>query len=311
MNAAGTLGKAIIVTAGGVFATTSIALAAALTPAPIQPSVVYLPVDLGAQATYALSNIYVNPPTGAVKLGSVPFTTANTGWAVPGAQFAVTVNTHNTKSVHLLLNSSNATLTYKGATVGKIHLTFSDGSVQDTNLVVGGNVREWWTGSGFLVDTLSDPSTTNVWQGAAQPGMAAGTAIIDMLSVNVKSTTANLTGVSFVNAAAAPYDLFTSGLTVAYQPTAPVVGGGNGNQVGNHNDNNNNQDINKVNPPIKKVNPPTKPTADAKNVDAKNADAKNADANNAPAAPKPTARKLGGDDTNNQSGSGAHDRASN
>jgi hypothetical protein len=288
MNAAGTIGKAIVVTAGGVLATTSIALAAALTPAPIQPAVVYLPVDLGAQATYALSNIYVNPPTGAVKLGNVPFTAANTGWAVPGTQFSVAVNTHNTKSIHLLLNSSNAALSYKGLAVGKIHLTFSDASVQDTNLVVGGNVREWWTGSGFLVDTITDPNTTNVWQGAAQPGMAAGTAIIDMLSVNVKSTTANLTGVSFLNAAAAPYNLFTSGLTLAYQPAPIVIGGGNTNQVGNHNDNNNNQDINKVNPPIK------------------NHD----DAKLAPAAPKPVAPKVGGDQTQHQSTGVAQDRSS-
>lgn len=269
MNAAGTIGKAIVVTASGVLATTSIAFAATFTAAPIPPAVVYLPVDLGAQATYALSNIYVNPPTGAVKLGNVPFTTANTGWAVPGAQFSVGVNTHNTKSVHLLLNSSNAALSYKGLAVGKIHLTFSDGSVQDTNLVVGGNVREWWTGSGFLVDTITDPSTTNVWQGAAQPGMAAGTAIIDMLSVNVKTTTANLTGVSFVNAAAAPYDLFTSGLTVAYQPTVAATGDEAGNHTGNHN----NQDANKVNPATKQADP-TKAPATEKPVVAKSPDTK-------------------------------------
>jgi hypothetical protein len=114
--------------------------------------------------------------------------------------------------------------------------------------------------------------------------MAAGTAIIDMLSVNVKSTTANLTGVSFLNAASAPYNLFTSGLTLAYQPAPIVVGGGNDNQVGNHNDNNNNQDINKVNPPIKHHD-----------------DAKPAPAAPQPVAPKPVAPKVSGDQTQHQS----------
>ena len=288
MNAA-VIGKAMLASVGGVLGTTSIALAASLAPAPIPPAVAYQPVALGAAATYALSNIYVNPPTGPVTLGSVPFTTANTGWAVPGAQFSVAVNTHNTKSVHLLLNSSNATLGYKGATVGTIHLTFSDASTQDTNLVVGGNVREWWTGSGWLVDTLSDPATTNVWQGAAQPTTGAGTAIIDMLSVSVKSTTANLTGVSFVNAAAAPYNLFTSGLTVAYQPA--LVGG---DQVGNHNGNYENKDINKVNSPSTKVNGPSTSGQDAKP---------------APAQPKPVAPKADAAPTD-QSPGAALDRSS-
>jgi hypothetical protein len=213
MKAAATLvTKAMAVAVGGALMTGLSAAATSLT--------LYTPEPLGAQATYAVSNIYANAPLGSVTLGGIPFNVANTAWAGNGQQYQVPTNAPKPLNVYILLNSSNATSNYQGQAVGRVHLTFSDGSSQDTNLVAGGNIREWWT-SGSLVSTLTDPATTTVWNGSAQPAMSVnGPAHMDMLNVKIATTSANLTGVSIVNSAAPGYYMFVSGLTVAYDPFA-------------------------------------------------------------------------------------------
>jgi hypothetical protein len=212
--AASLVTKAMVVAVGGALMT-GLSAAAQTTSLTL-----YTPEPLGAQATYAVSNIYANAPLGSVTLGSIPFNVANTAWAGSGQQYQVPTNAPKPLNVYILLNSSNGTSSYQGQTVGRVHLTFSDGSSQDTNLVAGGNIREWWTG-GSLVSTLSNPTTSQVWEGQAQPAMGVnGTAHIDMLNVKVATTSADLTGVSIVNSAAGSYWMFVSGLTVAYDPIA-------------------------------------------------------------------------------------------
>ena len=245
MNAAATLvTKAMAVALGSALTTGGLSAAGHTTSLTL-----YTPEPLGTQATYAVSNIYASAPAGAVSFGGIPFTVANTAWAGSGQQYSVPINASRPLNVYILLNSSNATLGYKGQAVGRVHLTFSDGSSQDTNLVAGGEIREWWSGSGSLVDTLTDPSTSTVWQGQAQAAMGvSGPAHIDMLNVKIGSTSANLTGVSIVNTAAAPYWMFASGVTVAYR--AALTGGGNTGGKGDGGTNNDdNKDVNHVNPP--------------------------------------------------------------
>ncbi len=263
MNTAATLAtKAMAVALGGVLTTGGLSAAAAGHTTTTIPATLYTPTALGAQATYAVSNIYANAPVGTVTLGGVPFTVANTAWAGSGQTYTVPANTPKPTSVHLLLDSSNATLAYKGQNVGRIHLTFSDGKTQDTNLIAGANVREWWSAS-TLVDTLTDANASTVWTGQAQPAMGVtGPARIDKLMVSIPATSANLTQISIINVANAPFYVFSSGVTVGYQAPVATGGGNNNDETGNNN--NDQKDTEKVNKPT-----PKKPVVEVKKPAAK------------------------------------------
>ncbi|MDQ6711439.1 MAG: hypothetical protein M3Z11_12920, partial [Candidatus Dormibacteraeota bacterium] len=141
--------KGLILALGG-----SLSLSATPTtpPAPAAPS--YVKVDLGAAATYPLAGTYVNPPTGAVTFGTVPFTMANIALLTSGTKLDLPATVSRPASVSLLVNSAYGYASLKGQSVGRVHLTFSDGSAQDTDLVAGSLVREWWLGNGYLT-TLS------------------------------------------------------------------------------------------------------------------------------------------------------------
>jgi hypothetical protein len=234
MNAAASLvTKAMAVAVGG-------ALMSGLSAAAQTTSLtLYAPAPLGAQATFPVANLYANAPVGSVTLGGIPFNVLNSAWIKSGTSASVTTNSPKPLSVYLLLNSAYGTLNYSGQTVGRVHLTFSDGSSQDTNLVAGGNIREWWTGSG-LINTVSDPANTMVWQGQGQQAMQlAGPAHLDMLNVKIAATTANLTGVTVTSSAPSPYFMLLDGITVAYDPMSRPGNSGNtpaaqNSQAGDH-----------------------------------------------------------------------------
>ena len=234
MNAAASLvTKAMAVAVGG-------ALVSALSAAAQTTSLtLYAPAPLGAQATFPVANLYSNAPVGSVTLGGIPFNVLNSAWIKSGMSASVTTNAPKPLSVYLLLNSAYGTTNYSGQTVGRVHLTFSDGSFQDTNLVAGGNIREWWTGSG-LINTVTDPANTMVWQGQGQPAMQlSGPAHLDMLNVTVAATSANLTGVTVSSTAPSPYFMLLDGITVAYDPMSRPGNSGNtpaaqNSQAGDH-----------------------------------------------------------------------------
>ena len=235
MNAAGIITtKAIALAAAGAVSTLGFSLSAAaanLTTTPT-PTIGYTTLDMGALAKYPLAGTYVNPPTGAASLSGVPFTLANIALVTSGNNLPLTSAVHKPLSVSVLMNSAFGYYSYKGQTVGTVHLTFSDGSAQDTNLVAGGQVREWWLNSGYLIDTLSSPQAKNVWQGQGVPAAGIGTnpAVIDMVTVAIAPTTADLTGISVSDAASSPFDLLVSGVTVAYDATTkPTRPGNSGN----------------------------------------------------------------------------------
>jgi len=66
-----------------------------------------------------------------------------------------------------------------------VTLTFSDGTTQSTDLMVGSNLREWRTGAGFTVNLITDPAAAQVWTGNATDGSAA---VIDMLTISLTGT---------------------------------------------------------------------------------------------------------------------------
>jgi hypothetical protein len=89
---------------------------------------------------------------------------------------------------------------YAGQTLGTVRLTFSNGHVQDTTLVVGNNIREWRVGAGsWVVGTVTSPKSIRVWDGLAH--LDGGEAVIDMLTIPVQPRYGYLTGVAVTTTA--------------------------------------------------------------------------------------------------------------
>jgi hypothetical protein len=149
-----------------------------------------VPVPLGAQATFPLGQLYVSAPTGITTLGGHTFdlSSGNLIQLGNGQTASFSGSWTNAKSALLLLNTFNTYLYYDQTPVGNVVVTFSDGTTQSTDLTVGANIREWRVGSGFTVDTLTDPATSTVWNGSAQAGMGGGSAVIDMLTITLPGT---------------------------------------------------------------------------------------------------------------------------
>jgi hypothetical protein len=141
-------------------------------------------VALGTQATVALSSLYASAPTGSASLGGHTFDLSGGNLVSLGSGQSATYagSWTNAQNVYLLLNTMNTYLWFDQTVVGNVTLTFSDGTTQSTDLMVGGNIREWRTGAGNTVNWTSDPATSYVWSGTATDG---STATIDMLTISV------------------------------------------------------------------------------------------------------------------------------
>jgi hypothetical protein len=157
------------------------------------------PVGLGAQATVPLSTYYVLPPTGTASLGGHSFDMSggNLIQLANGQSASFAGSWSNAQGAQLLLNSANTYLWYDQTAVGSVTFTFSDGTTQTTSLMIGGNLREWRTGSGNTVSWIYDPAAAQVWLGTAQDGMGGGAAVIDMLSISLPGKT--VTGITLTN----------------------------------------------------------------------------------------------------------------
>src|SRR5438105_1792478 len=180
------------------------------------------PVALGAQATVPLSTLYVSAPTGSASLGGHTFDLSGGNLLTLGNGQSATFSGSwaGATSAFLLLNTYNTYWWYQGAVVGNVTFTFSDGTTQSTDLTVGGNIREWRTGAGFTVNTLSDPAAANVWTGSAQPGMGGGTAVIDILSITLPGKNVTSVTLNDINTWGA-LQLDLAGLTI--DPVAPTA----------------------------------------------------------------------------------------
>ncbi len=195
----------------------SVAVAFAGAPAPAPATTLYSPTPLGPQATTPLWVLYVNPPMGAVTLGGIPFNTSNFALLRPGQSLTVPTSVQNATAAYLLLNSGNTGMWAAGQTEGRVRLSFSNGTFQDTPLVVGSNIREWMPGGG-TVGWLTSTATLQVWTGSG--------AVIDMLTIPITPTTATLTGVTVSNLAPFGLNIQFNGLTISDPPATVAKGDG-------------------------------------------------------------------------------------
>src|SRR2546421_5500523 len=148
------------------------------------------PVALGAQATVALGSMYVSAPAGSASLGGHTFDLSGGNLIAlgNGQSASFTGSWANATGAYPLLNSANTYSWFEQSVVGTVTVTFSDGTSQSTDLTVGGNLREWRTGAGFTVNTITDPGAAHVWNGTAQTSMGGGTAVLDMLTISPART---------------------------------------------------------------------------------------------------------------------------
>jgi len=182
------------------------------------------PVALGTQATLSLSGYYTTTPTGQASLGGHTFdmTGGNAVKMLNGGTASFTGSYQNAKAVYLLLNTANTYNWYAGSVVGTVVLTFSDATTQSTDLVIGGNLREWRIGAFGVVNTLADPAAAPVWTTTAQASMGGGAAVLDMLTIPVATSGKTLTTVTVTDTngwGALQMDL--AGLTAEFTPPAP------------------------------------------------------------------------------------------
>jgi hypothetical protein len=95
------------------------------------------------------------------------------------------------------------------------------------NIVVGSNLREWRPAGSNTVNVATDPSYTNVWTGTAQASCGGGTAVIDMLTVNMATAGKTLTGLTLTNDGTTGVALVMSGLTIDEAPAKTFTRPGN------------------------------------------------------------------------------------
>ena len=172
-------------------------------------------VALGTQATVPLSSLYASAPTGSASLGGHTFDLSGGNLVSLGSGQSVTYtgSWSNAQNVYLLLNTMNTYMWYDQTVVGNVTLTFSDGTTQSTDLMVGGNIREWRIGAGNTVTWTSDPATSYPWTGSAQPAMGGGTAVIDMLTISLAGTQ-TITSIAVSNTTWGALHIDLAGLTI-------------------------------------------------------------------------------------------------
>jgi len=255
-----------LILASGLIAASSVMVSAQQVTGLSQGGPIYAQeatLSLGASATMPLINAYQNPPSGLVSLGGHKFdlTGGNAVTLADGKGASVTASLKGARAAYLLLNTYNSYLQYSGLSAGRLTLTFSDGTTQATDLKVGGNVREWRIAGADTVDSTTDQATTNAWSGTANPAAGGGSAVMDMLTVNVSATGKTLTGVALQSSGltngSTPLGLVFSAVTIGYE--ASNVGSSDDNKDNNNNNddnNNDNKDVNRVNPPTIKPGKP-------------------------------------------------------
>lgn len=160
-------------------------------------------VQLPSTVTNAnLEARYMAPPQGEVNLGGVEFLVREALYDSESVRYIEPDGRSETKlelpepvervkSAHLLINASggwriheesNTVLEWRQ--IGRIRLNFEGGTFQDTELILGDNIREWAIGNfpGRLVGRSADPLCQVVWKGKTASGNYA---VIDKLEIPV------------------------------------------------------------------------------------------------------------------------------
>ena len=209
---------ALAAVAGGVYLLTQtwwsialtlwLALALALLTrwlySPARPRFEVMSLPVGQVANANLERFYADPPLGENHLGGVKFqllsgpsvfdTSAARFIEADGTikcELGIPEAVGSVKSVHLLINAGGgfrfdetSKTPLEWMKIGKIELQFDDGSSQATELILGGNVREWAIGNspGKLVDRVDDPKARLAWRGRNTSGKQA---VIDQLEIPI------------------------------------------------------------------------------------------------------------------------------
>lgn len=159
----------------------------------VKPLMREIPLESIANS-HNLTSRYRNPPLGESRFNEVPFLLQRRYFETradsPGnVELELAEPLRHVSSVHLLVNAGNAwkrheDVSLSGVTVGRIQFKFSDGTLQEAQLIVGQNVREWAPGNapGRLVDEVTDKLNRVAWTGTNTTGNKA---VIDHLEIPI------------------------------------------------------------------------------------------------------------------------------
>ncbi len=154
----------------------------------------YQKIPLDQIANASLTADYYDPPTGEVVFNGVPFLISqdrkgifNTS-ALRGkdtVHLKLSKSFKGVTSVYFLINSGNSLKENEGETFGIIKFGFEENIFQQTDLILGKNIREWAPGNlppGRLADTVIDSLSQPAWVGTNHSGNKA---VIDQLEVPI------------------------------------------------------------------------------------------------------------------------------
>lgn len=169
----------------------------------------YVSISLDSLANYAMENL-ARPLSGDYTFNGIPFSLLAGSKSVFHTQDhvytslpttgSVNLSVVGAKNVYILINGDYVFKSLSGQTVGQITLYFSDGSIVQTNLVAGVNIRENWAyDSGITVGYLNGIATeviTSVsgegWSSAYNESQSRGgksaTGFIDMITIEIPSS---------------------------------------------------------------------------------------------------------------------------
>jgi|GEM_PF-4625965 len=163
------------------------------------PKPFYFTIPITAVANNSTNEGYIEPPSGNITLGGIPF-------FLPDGQNSVTtqvealqsnptvirlpnLNIKSPSSVHLLITGGYTKVAFRDKKVGEIRLIFSDNQSHSIDLIPGINLREWKNYGDYNVTTISDPNVTQAWAGNNK--FDSSMAIIDMLTINIPANQQN------------------------------------------------------------------------------------------------------------------------
>jgi hypothetical protein len=168
-----------------------------------------LPLPTGTLANATLKEKYLNPPQGELYFDGVKFFIGPDTYLFDTSQARLieadgTVKAElklpepkKIESVHLLINAGggyriepNSKTPLEWLKIGRVSLIFKDKTSQDTNLILGSNVREWAIGNfpGQLVDRVDDCLSQVAWRGKNTSGNYA---VIDQLEIPILESNKN------------------------------------------------------------------------------------------------------------------------
>ncbi len=170
------------------------------TPKSIQIVEDFQTVSLESQSEMALPETNLGLASGLNYLLDIPF---ETGWKfstqcshMPERPTIVTLNTNISSPhyVYVLLQAGWGITAYRDIQIGNIRLNFSDGSVIDTSLSLGYNIRDWSRDDPQAVTTVFSTDLQSAWEGTAPDGRLGG---MDILTIRIPEKKDVLTSIEF------------------------------------------------------------------------------------------------------------------